>query len=71
MHRGCFVSTLTPPLLDRRTHCPGPVRVCIYVLLLARLGELAPRHVPLRLILSSGRWRCSPCSLGHLRAAVA
>ena len=55
MHRGCFVSTRSPPLLDQRTPCPGPVRVCIYVLFLAGSGEPAPRHVLLRLTFSSGR----------------
>ena len=43
MHRGCFVWTPTPPLLRRRTPRPGPARVCVCVLLLARTGGPASR----------------------------
>ena len=41
MHRGCFVWTPTPPLSGRRTPHPGPARVCVCVLFLARSGAPA------------------------------
>ena len=43
MHRGCFVSTPTPPLAGRRTPRPGPVRVYVCVLSLAGSGGPASR----------------------------
>ena len=43
MHRGCFVWTPTPPLAGWRTPRPGPVRVCVCLLILARSGGLASR----------------------------
>ena len=43
MQRGCFLWTLTPPLLGRRTPRPGHVRVCLCVLFLAGSGGPASR----------------------------
>ena len=37
MHWGCFVRTLTPPLLCRRTPRPGAARMCVCVPLLVRV----------------------------------
>ena len=38
IQRGCFVRTLAPPQLDRRTPRPGPTRVCLCELVLAGSG---------------------------------
>ena len=43
MHQGCFVWMPTPPLSDRRTPRPGPVRVCVCVPCLAGSGGPASR----------------------------
>ena len=46
MHRGCFVSTPTLLLSGRRTPCPGTVRVCVCVPLLAVLSSCFARPPP-------------------------
>ena len=55
MHRGCFVSTPTPPLAGRGTPRPGLVRVCVCVLSLSGRAGQPPVHLLVRLAFSSGR----------------
>ena len=71
MHRGCFVWTLTPPLLGRRTPRSGPVCVCVCVPLLPGRVDRPPGRVLVRLTIFCGRSRCSLCQLCRLRAGIA